>query len=565
MKIRTKLLGGIVFIILIFVGGNIFTLTKIAVMKSHAKEIVDNSIPAFVVVGAINENISIVARSIEALPRESNQQIVDQIEKNLNDLLQNIENQRKRYEVFIGSPEEKLLFDNFTSNWNEYKTRLPDIISDVKINNQKIAFKEIEAANNSWNAASIKLGEIIKVNEKKANIATQGSLNSAGTAIYLTIILSVVSTLLGIIFSLLLTFYISKSLGILRKELTSLTENGGDLTQTIPVTSKDEIGDLAKATNRFIANLRVIIAQVIHGAKQVSESSSQLSISSEQVTMAVNHVASAVAFVAKGSEEQVSQVNEATAAIEEMSAGIQQVASNSDSVSRLAEKTASATDHGRRAVNNTIKQMNSIGESSYETKAAIEQLVNSSIQIGEIVNIISGIADQTNLLALNAAIEAARAGEQGRGFAVVADEVRKLAEQSQGAAKQITVLINQNHKNIQNAVNSTEVGANSVRSGIEVVDAANKAFEEISALVDGVSKQISEISTGIVQIAMVSQGIVTSMESVAVISRETALQTETVSASTEEQSATMEEIAASSQSLAQMAEELQYVVDKFKV
>jgi methyl-accepting chemotaxis protein len=195
----------------------------------------------------------------------------------------------------------------------------------------------------------------------------------------------------------------------------------------------------------------------------------------------------------------------------------------------------------------------------------VANLGERSVQIGQIVDTISGIAGQTNLLALNAAIEAARAGEQGRGFAVVADEVRKLAEQSQDATKQIADLIQEIQGETDKAVVAMNQGTHEVKVGTEVVSVAGQAFGEITLLITQVSDQIQDISAAIQQVTSGSQLIVSSVQDIDGISKKVAEEAETVSAATEEQSASMEEIAASSQSLAKMARDLEAAVSKFTV
>ena len=183
----------------------------------------------------------------------------------------------------------------------------------------------------------------------------------------------------------------------------------------------------------------------------------------------------------------------------------------------------------------------------------------------EVVSFIKNIAGQTNLLGLNAAIEAARVGEQGRGFAVVAEEVRKLAEQSQEATKQISELIGGIQGDTEQAVAAMDNGTREVKLGAEVVNTAGQAFHEIVTLVEQVSDQVREVSSTIEQMAIGSQQIVESVNRIDHLSKEAAGQAQTVSAATEEQSASMEEIASSSQSLAQLALELRDAVGKFRV
>ena len=195
----------------------------------------------------------------------------------------------------------------------------------------------------------------------------------------------------------------------------------------------------------------------------------------------------------------------------------------------------------------------------------VHSLRDSSQKIAEIVSLISGIAGQTNLLALNAAIEAARAGEQGRGFAVVADEVRKLAEQSEGAAKQIADLIHKNNEQIMATVNRMDRSKSEVASGVVLVNAAGQDFSDISKSVSELSSQIRDISASVQEMAAGSQRIIQSVKDIQTVSNKTAGDTETISAAMEEQSAAMQEISASSTELARLAGTLSTAVNRFRV
>ena len=209
--------------------------------------------------------------------------------------------------------------------------------------------------------------------------------------------------------------------------------------------------------------------------------------------------------------------------------------------------------------------MQQIEENVVQSAAVVAQLGERSQEIGQIVDTISGIASQTNLLALNAAIEAARAGEQGRGFAVVAEEVRKLAEQSQGAAKEIAMLIGEIQGDTEKAVTVMNEGPQLVQEGSTAVQSAGEAFHKIGALVESVNMQMQEASAAMQQMAGGSEQMVAAMKDIDHLSKHAVSQTQTVSASTEEQAASTEEIAASSQALASMAEELRQEVGKFQL
>lgn len=341
---------------------------------------------------------------------------------------------------------------------------------------------------------------------------------------------------------------------------------GGDLTlEKLKVTSKDELGDLAESFNLMTEGLRELVQKVSHASSQVAASSQELTAGAEQSAQASSEVAVSVTEMAQGAEKQKTTVDEVAAVAEELAAGMEQVQVNTGNVVGFAEKTSESADKGRTAITTTIQQMNEIQSVVNRSAELTQQLGERSQDIGKIVDTISAIADQTNLLALNAAIEAARAGEQGRGFAVVADEVRKLAEQSQEAAKEIAHLISAMQQDTDKAVRAMKNGTSVVETGSKVVAQAGEAFEEIAQHIEKVVTQVKEISQEMNQMTEGNERIASSVRDLDQISQVIAEQTQNVSASSEEQAASMEEIASSSQVLATMAEDLEQALAKFKV
>jgi len=328
---------------------------------------------------------------------------------------------------------------------------------------------------------------------------------------------------------------------------------------------KDEIGQLADILANMRGSLRTVLKQVSESAEQVAASSEELTASAEQSAQAANQVATAIVEVATGADKQVRVINETSAVVGKMSVGIQQVATNTDFVAGKSTQTAEKAKEGSQSVENAINQMISIERTVNHSAQVVAKLGERSKEIGQIVDTISGIAGQTNLLALNAAIEAARAGEQGRGFAVVADEVRKLAEQSHDAAKKIGTLISEIQGDTNQAVIAMSEGTREVKIGTEVVTTAGRAFREIVALATEVSNEVQKNSVAMQQMASGSQQIVSFVEEIDALSKNASGEAQTVSAATEEQSASMEEIASSSQSLAKMAHDLQKAVSNFRV
>lgn len=331
------------------------------------------------------------------------------------------------------------------------------------------------------------------------------------------------------------------------------------------ITSKDEFGQLADALFKVRSTLRELMKQIHLSAEQVAASSEELTASADQSAQAANQVAISITDVSKGAEKQLSIVNETSEVVEKMSGEIQEIAANSLQVSRQSLQAADKAQAGNASIEKAVSQMYQIEQTVIQSAGVVTKLGERSREIGQIVDTISGIAGQTNLLALNAAIEAARAGEQGRGFAVVADEVRALAEQSQEAAKKIAALINEIRIDTEKAVMAMSEGTKEVKIGAEVVDLSGDAFREIAELISQVSNAIGGISQSIEQVAQGSKSIVNSVETIDELSQNASDDAQTVSAATEEQSASMEEIASSSQALAKLAMELRDAVSKFKV
>jgi len=365
-------------------------------------------------------------------------------------------------------------------------------------------------------------------------------------------------------FALVINRKVSKQIAPMA-ESAQLVANGRLDIPQIKVTTNDDIGNLGTAFNDMTNNLRDLVEKVSHASRQVASTSQELTSGAEQSAQASNQIAVAITEVSYGTEKQLSVVKKTIEIVNQMLRGINQILTSSKVVANTSAKAAESALQGSKAIDKAIDQMNSIERTVNSSAQVIDSLGARSNEISQIIDTISGIAAQTNLLALNAAIEAARAGEQGRGFAVVADEVRKLAEQSSEATKQISALIVEIQTDTQRAVAAMNKGTHEVSIGTDVVNTANQAFQEINDLVKTVSTQVQEISSEIQLTADGSNKIVEAVSEINGISETIADQTQTVSAATEEQSASIEEIAASSQVLSNMALELEMSLKKFKV
>mgnify|MGYP001016212962 CR=1 FL=1 len=395
------------------------------------------------------------------------------------------------------------------------------------------------------------------------NENTESKRNVVALTERLKIVITVISALV-ILMGIMLGYILAKSI-VNPINKIALHMKKGDLNFSEMIVNEDEVGQLTLEFGKLVKNIRQMVAGVQSGAEQVAASSQQLSASAEQSAVVSGQIASSITAVAQGADQQLQAVTDTLGVVEHISASVQQIAANSAFVTASADKAAKEAAEGGKVIELAVGKMADIEKTVNQSAAVVGQLGERSQEIGKIIDTIAGIAAQTNLLSLNAAIEAARAGDQGRGFAVVAEEVRKLAEQSQEAAKHIAELIGSIQSDTGNAVASMVDGTREVRAGSDMVNAAGQAFGRIIGLIAEVSRQISDISRALDQQARDSQEIVVGVRGIDKISRDASAQTQTISAATEEQSATMEEIASSSRVLAELAEKLQVSVQQFSV
>ncbi len=330
--------------------------------------------------------------------------------------------------------------------------------------------------------------------------------------------------------------YLARNTGTMLKAMDRFAN--GDLTiQVSPEKEDDDIGKLALGFNKAVNNFTKIILNLMETVKTTNSESNKISASSEEM--------------AQGSQQQSAKASEVATAVEQMTSTVQETTKNAGVAAENASNAVKIAMEGGEIVKQTIDGMNKIAEVVKEAAVTVQEMGNNSHEIGEIILVIEEIADQTNLLALNAAIEAARAGEQGRGFAVVADEVKKLAERTTKATKEIANMIQKIQTDTNNAVNSIQSGTQKVEGGIKLAEKSGKSLELIINGAKETVEVVNQVAVANEEQSSVAQHIGKNIEGISNVSYENAVGAQ--------------QVAEAADNLKNLTQNLQSIVDNFRL
>ncbi|NTV51045.1 MAG: methyl-accepting chemotaxis protein [Geobacteraceae bacterium] len=440
----------------------------------------------------------------------------------------------------VDTPKDKETINTIKKNLDAYEAGFRAVYEQIQSGQVTSAHGGNEAINPYVAAAKLTesmVNDFATQMDKQMQEMVKEAEGTADKVQTTVLLLAVIASLFAVIAATMIIRSITKPLALFLERTTDIAQGEGDLTKRLDVNGSDEIAQISRMFNQFIEKLHGIISHISSTSTQVAAASSQLNSTAERI--------------ATGAEEVAAQSATVATAGEEMSATSGDIAQNCQMAAEGAQRASQSAQNGAGVVENTVAVMAQIAEKVQESAKTVESLGARSDQIGAIIGTIEDIADQTNLLALNAAIEAARAGEQGRGFAVVADEVRALAERTTRATKEIGEMIKAIQRETKGAVAAMEQGVQQVEAGTMEAAKSGEALRDILEQVNDVATQVNQIATAAEEQTATTSEISNNMQQITQVVQDTA--------SGAHQSAT------AATHLHGNAEELQRLVRQFKL
>ncbi len=480
-SIATKMTGTFMFVILLTTIVGVYAIVQNGRLSSLTGQIAASDLPSINHVSNIDGFVGSHRRGELLMFLVKSNDDREKYFKRNEEAVEKLQKELAAYEKIADAADEKKQLVEFKQAWTAYLAEYPKLKElAVKGTVDDEAVKGIMGASSkTFNQALAALADLKKINMEQSQKASQKAVDVASTTRIWIIILVGLSVLIGI--TLVLFFARALSAPLKRLAADAGQVASGDLGVEVHVDSHDEIGQLAESFEKMIANLREMIGMLADSSSQVSDSANEMQASAVQM--------------ADGAERVAMQATTVATASEEMSATSGDIAQNCQMAAESAQRANQAAQHGAAVVEKSIEVMQRIAERVQSSATTVDTLGKRSDEIGAIVGTIEDIADQTNLLALNAAIEAARAGEQGRGFAVVADEVRALAERTTKATREIGLMIKAIQQETRSAVSAMEEGVSEVEQGTAEAARSGEALRMIQDEINDVNMQVQQIAT----------------------------------------------------------------------
>ena len=508
LKISTRLAATFALMLALMLSIAAVALLQMGTMWNSTYEITTNWLPALDKVNQMNTNFSNLRVTELQRVMHTEDTATSPIDKEMAAVLVNFGNNEKIYVSLINSPEEQKLYDSFAADWKQYMQIHDQVISLSRKNDSEAAKKLLESDSQKlFEHASDTLDKLVHLNSKGGADESAHAARAYASARGVLGAFCLAGLVVAIAVAVWLTRSITQPLAVAVHAIERVTS--GDLSMRIRSTAQDETGRLLQALQSMQEGLATVVSNVRQGSDGVATASAEIAQGNSDLS--------------GRTEQQASALEETAASMEELSSTVKHNADNARQANQLAVSASTVAIEGGEVVNQVVHTMKGINDSSKK--------------IADIINVIDGIAFQTNILALNAAVEAARAGEQGRGFAVVASEVRTLAQRSAAAAKEIKTLID-------NSVTQVDLGTALVAKAGNTMTEVVSSIRRVTDIIGEVSAASTEQSQGVAQVG----DAITQMDQV-----------------TQQNAALVEESAAAANSLSSQAEQLRQAVAVFKL
>lgn len=480
------LIGGLMLVL------GVFALNQMSKIRDAAEEITSNSVPSLKSLDEFTQltlRLRVLSYRLLVNREPDVQQKTIELLETRN---QQIRAAQATYEKLIASPQERAAYDQYVQLLGQYR-QIEDRMKSLSRNNQVDELRTLlnnDLMNNS-EAINTVLNRLMEINTQQTADTNQRAVDQYASAFNLVITLLVIATGLTVLFAWLLTNSITKPIANALNAAEEIAE--GNLTRPITVDGNDEAGRLLAAMAKMQDKLRDTL-------QRISGSATQLASAAEELNSVTDESA-------RGLTQQNNEIEQAATAVNEMTSAVEEVARNAVSTSEASKNATTSAGDGRDLVQETVSAIERMSADVQSTATLIGDLANESRDIGKVLDVIRGLADQTNLLALNAAIEAARAGEAGRGFAVVADEVRALAHRTQQSTSEIERMIGSIQSGTEHAVDSMRNSTERAESTLNIARGAGLSLDTINSAIVEINERNLVIASAAEEQAQVAREV----------------------------------------------------------
>lgn len=556
-SIRTKIIGGFSIVLLLIISLGIYNFFILQHTNERAEGIMDEELPLLMADSQLESSLANRIGAIRGYLLSG-----DEFYK---DLFQEYTEDTIYYEDFIKDLGYQDAYEDLFAQEQEWRAFIEtDVFVIYDRGNESLALRNLLDANDQFTAMITSYQENSAHREQFILEQEKDTISSGETTIFIVLIATVAVVIIGIVLALVTANNISKPLKVVRNRMKEMAQ--GDLSHDLlETTSADEIGQLITSTNEMHQNTRELLHEIVDVSTTVSTHSDELTQSASEVSAGADSVAKTMGELASGTESQASQTNDISSVISTSTSLVHETNESGRYIEQSSYNVLEMTSDGSELMKSSTEQMGTIDQIVNDAVRKVEGLDGHAQKISDLIAVIQDIAEQTNLLALNAAIEAARAGEHGKGFAVVADEVRKLAEQVSDSVTDITETVENIQSESTFVTESLQVGYQEVEQGTNQIRETEETFVSIHDAVTEMAESISQIASNLTEIANGSEETASSIQDIAAISEETAAGVEETSAHTEEATSAMDNISSHAKQQKELADELNRLVLQFKL